>query len=102
LDIIIYAIGLLVPFLLTLMALLVDLDAVGDYLLAGFAAMGGVVGVYFFLGVGSDGDLVSGSTLLTSAATATALTWQFVVMLPMVFSLMAFCAGIYRAWKGFK
>lgn len=97
-QIVIYAIGLLVPFVLTILALLTKLDKVGNYLLAGFSAMGGVVGIYFFLGVGADGDLVSGSTLLTSAASSTAQTWQFILLLPLIFALMAFMSAIYSAW----
>lgn len=89
----------MIPFLLTLLALLADMDKIGSYLLSGFSAMGGIVGVYFFAAVGADGSLVSGTQLLTSAAAATAQTWQVIVLLPLVFALMAFMSAIYRGWK---
>ena len=96
-QIIIYAIGLLLPFILTLLAMLVKLDKWGNFLLAGFSSMGGLVGVYFFLGVASSGSLFSGTTLLTSAATATAFEWDVMTYLPLIFALMAFMAAIYSA-----
>jgi hypothetical protein len=61
------------------------------------SAMGGVVGVYFFLGVGSDGSLFSGTQPLASAS-INIQTWQFITYLPLIFALFAFMAAAYSVW----
>ena len=98
-DITLYLIGLLVPFCLTLLAVLVPAKKAGGILLAGMSAVGGLVGVYFFLGVGSDGSLTqySGTTLVyLASATLNQFTWNFVPYLPLALGFMSFMAAMYR------
>lgn len=98
----IYIIGIVMPLLLALLAVLASLDKVGDYMIAGFSAMGGIVGVWVFLGVGSDGDITqqNGASLIPIASgTLNQASWNYITLLPMIFALMAFMAAIYRAWK---
>jgi hypothetical protein len=97
LDIVIYVLGLILPFILTLLALLVKMDKWGNFLLGGFSSMGGLVGVYFFLAVGQSGSLFSGATLLTSAASGTAFEWDVITYIPLIFGFMAFISAIYSA-----
>jgi hypothetical protein len=68
--------------------------------------MGGVVGIYVFLGLGSDGDLTettsAGVIIQLASATINANTWFFLTTLALIFSLTAFLAALYRVYRGFQ
>lgn len=102
-DINLYIIGLMLPFVLTLIAIIAPVrDKYGRYLLAGICAMGGVVGIWLFLGIGSDGDLtqLSGSTtFVVASATQNIASWNVATLLPLIFTLMSFMTAAYRAFQ---
>ena len=86
--------------------MLAKVDKIGSILTAGISAIGGIVGIYVFAGLGSDGDLTettsAGNLVQLVSATLNPNTWAFVTDLALVFSLLAFMAAIYRVYLGFK
>ena len=96
-----FVIGLVMPLILTLLALLSHTDGLGGYLLAGMSAIGGVIGIWFFTALGSDGSLTeySGGTMQVIASASTANLWTYLTLLPMTFGLMSFLAALYRGYK---
>lgn len=99
-DISLYSIGFFPSFLLTLLALFGRLKGVAALILGGITSIGGFVGIYFFLGLASDGSLSeisNGSTIPIASATLNASTWAFVLYLPLGLILMSFVAALYRA-----
>jgi len=95
-----------VPFGLGLLSDLAKVDSVGHYLLAGIAAMGGVIGTWGFLGVAADGDLTQYSNgslvVIGSAGTGGALAWNMILLVSLVFTLFAFMSALYGVYRGFR
>ena len=91
------------PFILTLLATLVRQNGAGGVLIAGMSFIGGIIGTWFFLAVGSDGSLttLSGGVANVIASASTANVWAFLTYLPLSFALMAFMAAMYRGWESF-
>lgn len=103
-DISLLAAGIIISCVITILTILPKLDTVAGYLMAGISAMAGVLDIFLFVGLGSDGDLTStsaGTVIPLSSATLNALTWSFVTLVPIVFGLFAFMAAVYRIYKGF-
>ena len=102
----IFALGLVVPLGLTLLAVIPKVDEITSYLLAGISAMGGVVGIYVFLGIASDGDLTqttnTGALVQLASATLNPATWNFITLIPLILALFAFMGGIVSAYRGYK
>lgn len=93
-------IGVVVPLIFTVIALLAPARGVQALLIAGLTAIGGLVAVYFFLGVGSDGSITeyAGTTIeYLASATLNQSTWYFFTALPLVLGFAAFMAALYRA-----
>jgi hypothetical protein len=96
-------IGLLFPLVFSVFAVVTKAKDAGGFLVAIMAFGAGVVGVWFFLAVGSDGSLTElsngVSNVIASAATST--VWSFLTLMPLLLSLMAFFAGMYRGYEAF-
>ena len=99
-DISLYLGGLLVPFVLSLLALLAKVKGAAGYIVAGITSIAGLLGIYIFLGVGTDGSLTmysNGTLEYLASATLNQFTWYFVTVLPLLFTLLAFMSALYRA-----
>ena len=98
-DLNVYLIGIVIVLMLTLFGLLKN-----DLEWAVFPGMAAVIGTYFTLSVFADGSLtqVSGSSpvVIASASLDATSAWQFISLIPMVFTFMAGLIATYKVAKG--
>ena len=96
LDLNLFTIGIAIILVLMLLGIL---GPDKDILWAMFPALGGVIGIWFTLAILADGSILNGSLVIASASVSGAQDWQFIELVPVVFTLGSFMAALYKGMK---
>jgi len=93
LDLNLFTIGIAIILVLMLLGIL---GPDKDILWAMFPALGGVIGIWFTLAILADGSILNGSLVIASASVSGAQDWQFIELVPVVFTLGSFMSALYK------
>lgn len=94
-DIFVFGIGLFVLLVTALLGIIGQgRDMASTAIWAGFPGIGAIVGIYFAVALGGDGSLYSGTTLIASAASTA--DWSFIILVPIVLTVMCFGVCIWK------